>query len=99
VLLVLVITSPYAWLLDQVVLLPPVLQLAALHSSRPSRVTKRAAFVYVLAVVVASGVLPWDVLVCQATTGSSGLLREVLTTPNMLWHVTLAPIVPAGSLI
>jgi hypothetical protein len=99
VLLVSVVTSPYAWLFDQVVLLLPALQIAVGHGNRPSRRTKRALAVYGAAVVAAFVMLPWNVNVRDVAGAPQGLLREALTTPNMFWHVTIAPVFLAGFLV
>ena len=89
---------PVPWLFDQVVLLLPALQIAVVHGSRPSRQTRRALAVYGAAVVAAFVMLPWNVIVRDVASAPKGLLREALTTPNMFWHVLIAPVLLAGLL-
>lgn len=99
VLLLSVVTSPYVWLFDQVILLLPALQVAAAHGRLPSRATKVALGVYGAAAAAAFVMLAWNVNVRDVAGGSSGLLREAITTPNMFWHVTIAPVLLAGFIL
>ena len=87
-----VITSPYVWLFDELIFLLPVLQVAAFHSRRASRPTAYALFLFALAVVIGFVVLPWDLIVFEVAPTSTGLFRGVLTTPNMFWHILIAPL-------
>jgi len=98
-LLVSVVTSPYVWLFDQVVLLPAVIQLAATHARGRSRATTTAAILCVSSIALAFATLTWDVIACEAGPMSAGLLRGVLTTANMFWHVAIAPVFLAGFLL
>ena len=97
VLLISVLTSPYTWLFDQIVLLLPVLQLASSHVRRRSPATSRGIVAYVVAVGLAFVLWPWPVIVAESDAyRSSGLLRHVLSTPNMFWQVIVAPLLLVG---
>lgn len=91
-----VVTSPYTWLFDQVVLLVPVFEVMADGGGRSAVAPRHALAVFAGGVAAAFVMLPWNVNVHDATAGTEGLLREALTTPNMFWHVTIAPVFLAG---
>jgi hypothetical protein len=94
-----VLTAPYAWLHDQVILLPPLLAVAAAHERRASRATRSALLVFAVTAVFAYAILSWDLVVAHAAAPPPNLLRDVLTTANMFWHVTIAPMFLAGFLL
>ena len=91
-----VTASPYTWLFDQVVLLVPVLEVAADRGRCSAGPARRALGVFGAGIAAAFVMLAWNVNIHDTTTGTEGLLRETLTTANMFWHVTIAPVFLAG---
>lgn len=98
VLLLSVVTSPYVWLFDQVILFPVMLEVAANAGRGSSRGARRALWLYASAIAVSFVMLPWNVSVRPTSADDAGLLLETLTGADMFWHVTIAPALLAGYL-
>ena len=60
---------------------------------------RSALVIFALTAVLAFSILSWDVIVADPAAAPTDLLRIVLTTANMFWHVTIAPVFLAGFVV
>lgn len=87
-----VITSLFAWLFDQAILLLYALHVARVHAHGTLRPTTRTVVVASIDAGCAFAVFRWPGMVALVASSSAGLRIDVLTTANMFWDIAIAPV-------
>lgn len=95
IVLVSAFTTAYGWSFDQVVLLIPLLWMAATFRDRPSLRVAAGLGCYVAGSLLLFKLWPLPLLVASAES-RGGLLSVVLLQPNMFWQIVILPVFMVG---